>query len=86
MNRKELVQNLIDQSGLSRVEARWFVDHFFEAIVHGLITKERVEFRGFGVFKLKTRKQASFKNPKNGQLYPGGSIKTVVFQPSTDIK
>ncbi|PID46589.1 MAG: integration host factor subunit beta [Proteobacteria bacterium] len=86
MNRNELVGLLISRSGLSRKEARWYIDQVFELISEGLKKDGRVELRGLGVFYLETRKQADFLNPKNGKMYLGGDIKTVLFQPSTEIR
>jgi len=86
MNRKDLLNHLIEQTGLSKLEARWFLDQFFEAITLGLREFGRVELRGLGVFKIESREQAGFLNPKNGTYYPGGCIKTVLFQPSTETR
>jgi len=86
MNRKDILEKLIDRTGLSRKEARWFLDQFFESIIVGLRESGRVEIRGFGVFKIEIRKQAGFFNPKNQQYYPGGDIKTVLFQPSIETR
>ena len=86
MNRSQLTQQLMDRTGLSRKEARWLIDSFFNSLQDGLKSKGRVELRGFGVFKVKEREQESFVNPKNKQIYPSKKVKTILFQPSTEIK
>lgn len=84
MTRAELLQRVCDETGMSRQDARWLVDHFFEGLTRGLIQRRRVELRGTGVFKLVERNQANFLNPKNGNLYGGGKMKTILFQPSME--
>jgi nucleoid DNA-binding protein len=74
----------MDRTGMNHQDARWLVDHFFEGLTRGLILRERVEIRGTGVFKLVERNQAHFLNPKNGAIYGGGKVKTILFQPSME--
>ena len=83
MNRSELIKILWRQTDLSRAEADWLVRRFFDAIILGLKRDGRVELRGFGVFKLSTRKQAGFHNPKDGRYYGEVNLKTIKFYPSS---
>jgi len=82
MNGSELAAALYEQTRLSRKDASWFVNAFFDAIEEGVQRDGRVELRGFGVFRVHERNQAGFQNPKNGRYYGGGKLKTVRFQPS----
>lgn len=86
MNRSDLVAMLKQRSGLSAEEADWFVRRFFESLANGLKRDGRVELRGFGVFKLSTRMQAGFQNPKDGRYYGGMELRTIKFYPSTLIE
>ncbi len=83
MNRSDLVLTLKEHTDLSRVEADLLVRHFFQAIADGLKRDGRVELRGFGVFKLSSRKQAGFLNPKDGRYYGGVDLKTIKFHKSS---
>lgn len=82
MNRSDLVRAFIGKTDLDPKEADWFVRTFFEALSEGIITDERVELRGFGVFKVSKRKQAGFRNPKNNRYYGGLPIRTIQFYAS----
>ena len=82
MNRGQLAKTLSARTGLSREDADWLIRRFFETIARGLAEDGRVELRGLGVFKVNTRRQAGFHNPKNGVYYGGMTLKTVKFYPS----
>ncbi len=83
MNRSDLVIELRARTDLTAPEAQWLVAEFFSAIADGLAVSGHVELRGFGVFRVQTRQQAGFINPKNQIYYPGLSVKTVKFQGSS---
>jgi len=82
MNRSELIVAFREATGLSKREADWFVRRFFEILTEGLKRDGRIELRGFGVFRLSTRNQAGFLNPKDGRYYGATQIKTIKFYPS----
>lgn len=83
MNRSELISALQQSTGLPRKEADWLVRQFFESIREGLKKDGRVELRGFGVFKVLSRNQAGFVNPRDGRYYGGMTLKTIKFYPSS---
>ena len=82
MNRSQLISAFEAETGLGRAEADWFVRQFFDSLAMGLKRDGRVELRGFGVFKLYSRRQAGFQNPRDGRYYGGVALKTVRFYPS----
>ncbi len=82
MNRSDLVIALLQKTGMDVADSEWFVRTFFEVLANGLKQDERVELRGFGVFRLTTRNQAGFHNPKDGCYYGSMPIRCVRFQPS----
>lgn len=86
MNRSDIVRTLANRSGIEPTEADWFVRTFFEGLTHGLVQDSRIELRGFGVFKVSNRRQAGFRNPKNGRYYGGLPIRTLQFYPSSSEK
>ncbi len=44
---------------------------------------EKVEFRGFGIFRVKERKKGVGRNLKTGETVPIKSGKTIKFKPSS---
>lgn len=79
MNRSDLIKTFRESSGISATEADWFVRRFFDVLGEGLKQDGRVELRGFGVFRLNTRNQAGFLNPKDNRYYGGMELRTIKF-------
>ena len=83
MIKADIVEEVARVAHVSRVKAQDTVDDVFEAIKEALAKGEKVEFRGFGVFRVKERKRGLGRNLKTGeavQIPPG---KTVKFKPSS---
>ncbi len=86
MKRSDLIKSLKKEFGLSYKDAKRFVDAFFEELVSLLIEGERVELRGFGVFKLRRLGGRFIKNPKTGVEMYIDERYTVSFKPSKVLK
>jgi integration host factor subunit beta len=68
MNKLELIEKLAEQHGLSKAEARRYVDLFFDSISAALTNGQGVEIRGLFSFKVKTYKSYGGRNPKTGEM------------------
>jgi len=68
MNKLELIEKLAEQHGLSKPEARRYVDLFFDSMSAALAKGQRVEIRGLCSFKIKTYKSYAGRNPKTGEM------------------
>ncbi len=66
MNRSDLINELKNQTLLSRKDAEKFVETFFGAVSDTLMKNDRVEIRGFGSFTVKKYKPYVGRNPKTG--------------------
>ena len=53
MIKSDLVNRIIDRTGLSRVQAQMAVDTILSMIKDSIVRGERIELRGFGVFQIK---------------------------------
>lgn len=83
MIKVDIVEEVARMAHISRVKAQDTVDQVFESIKDALAQGEKVEFRGFGVFRVKERKRGLGRNLKTGeavQIPPG---KTVKFKASS---
>ncbi|OYW01844.1 MAG: integration host factor subunit beta [Acidobacteria bacterium 37-65-4] len=70
-------------ANVPKQKAQESVDMVFNAIRDALADGQKVEFRGFGVFRVKERKRGVGRNLKTGeavQIPPGKAIK---FKPSS---
>jgi integration host factor subunit beta len=67
MNKLELIEQLSQQTGISRIEARNIVAIFFDSMVAELAGGQRVEIRGLCSFYVKKYKSYTGRNPKTGE-------------------
>ncbi len=64
LTKHELVENLFNNLGLNRTEAKDIVDSFFEEIRVTLENGEQVKISGFGNFNLRDKNERPGRNPK----------------------
>jgi DNA-binding protein HU-beta len=84
--KQDLIQRVIERTGLQRNKAESAVDAIFEAMKNALGQRDRIELRGFGVFTVKPRKTGVGRNPRTGTevtITPG---KAVRFKPGKDLQ
>ncbi len=86
MIKQDLIQRVVERTGLPRIKAESAVDAIFEAMKSALTNSDRIELRGFGVFTVKPRKTGVGRNPRTGaevSITPG---KAVRFKPGKDLQ
>jgi DNA-binding protein HU-beta len=84
--KQDLIQRVVERTGLPRTKAESAVDAIFEAMKNALTDTDRIELRGFGVFTVKPRKTGVGRNPRTGTevtITPG---KAVRFKPGKDLQ
>ncbi len=64
MNKAELVEEVADQTGLTKKASREVVDAIISAITDSLVREERVTLVGFGTFQVRERKARRGVNPQ----------------------
>ncbi len=64
MNKAELVEEVADQTGLTKKASRGVVDAIISAITDSLVREERVTLVGFGTFQVRERKARRGVNPQ----------------------
>ena len=67
MNKAELVEEVADQTGLTKRVSREAVDTIISAITDSLAREERVTLVGFGSFQVMQRKARRGRNPQTGK-------------------
>ena len=85
MIKQDIIQQVVDRTGLTRSKAEAAVDTIFESLKGALAAGERIELRGFGVFSVRPRKTGIGRNPRTGTeviITPG---KAVRFKPGKDL-
>lgn len=86
LTKKELAQNLSDQSELSLADAKKFVDLFFDTIKEQLNSGKTVKLSGFGTFDIVQTKERVGRNPKTMEEFPIPSKRKVKFTVSPKVK
>ena len=86
LTKKELAQNLSDQTELSLADAKKFVDLFFDSIKEQLNSGKTVKLSSFGTFDIVQTKERVGRNPKTMEEFPIPSKRKVKFTISPKVK
>jgi integration host factor subunit beta len=86
MTKAELVDEVARVVQLTKKQAETIVNIVFDSIVESLRTGEKIELRGFGSFRLRSRKSRTGRNPKTGEKVEVPSKKIPYFKPGKELK
>jgi len=78
MIKLDIVNAVVNKTGVSRTKAEQAVETVFEAMKSALGKGERIELRRFGVFNVRPRKTGIGRNPRTGQevsIPPGKAVR-----------
>lgn len=70
MKKSDIVDRVAAATGLTKLETEAVVDGLLVTIVDALKRGEKVDFRGFGSFRVKRRAPRMARNPKSGRSVP----------------
>ncbi len=86
MTKAELVEEVSRVSDLTKKHSEVIVDTVFRSIIEALHRGEKIELRGFGSFRLRSRKSRTGRNPKTGEKVEVPSKKIPYFKPGKELK
>ncbi|MCI0419432.1 MAG: integration host factor subunit beta [Acidobacteria bacterium] len=86
MIKLDIINQVVERTGISRSKAETAVDSVFEAMKSALKKDDRIELRGFGVFTIKPRKTGIGRNPRTGEEVSIPPGKAVRFKPGKDLQ
>ncbi|MFZ2492000.1 MAG: integration host factor subunit beta [Thermoanaerobaculia bacterium] len=86
MTKAELVDEVARVVQLTKKQAEMIVNIVFDSIVDSLRAGEKIELRGFGSFRLRSRKSRTGRNPKTGEKVEVPSKKIPYFKPGKELK
>ncbi len=66
VTKKELAYRISEKTGLKKVVIKRIIQNFIDEIIDELAKGNRLEFREFGVFEIKTRAARKARNPRTG--------------------
>ena len=87
MTKRDLVVRIADETGLIQQDVFAIIQKTLDYIVESLAKGESIEFRNFGVFEVRQRKQRIGRNPNRPtQVVTIPSRKVVKFKPGKIMK
>ena len=86
MNKAELVEEVANQTGLTKKVSREAVDVIISAITDSLVREERVTLVGFGTFRVVERKARRGVNPRTREAIQIPAKKVPKFVPGKSLR
>jgi integration host factor subunit beta len=86
MTKAELVEEVAGMTQLTKKHAEIIVNTVFDSIVESLRVGTKIELRGFGSFRLRSRGARIGRNPKTGEQVPVPAKRIPYFKPGKELK
>ncbi|MFB4163980.1 HU family DNA-binding protein [Alteribacillus sp. JSM 102045] len=86
MNKTELINQVAEQSGLSKKDTEAAVNATLENIEKSLKSGEKVQLIGFGNFEIRERAEREGRNPQTGETIKIPASKVPAFKPGKQLK
>ncbi|MCF8707926.1 HU family DNA-binding protein [Rhizorhapis sp. SPR117] len=86
MNNNDLAEALATGNGITKADARKYVDGVFAAIAEAAVKGEEISLNGFGKFKVKDSPAREGRNPANGETIQIAASKKLTFAPAKAVK
>jgi nucleoid DNA-binding protein len=86
VTKKEVVNKIAEELRLEQIDVKKIVQKTFDTIIESLSKGHKVELRNFGIFKIKSRKSRTGRNPRTGVTVLVPAKKAVVFKAGMDMR
>lgn len=86
MNNSDIAEALAAENGITKADARKYVDGIFDAIAESAAKGEEISLNGFGKFKVKESPAREGRNPSTGATIQIAAAKKLGFAPAKAIK
>jgi integration host factor subunit beta len=86
MTKAELVESIAAKTGVSKKDTGIVVNLILENISRALESSDKVELRGFGSFKVKSRRSRTARNPRSGDSVTVPAKLVPYFKASNELK
>ena len=86
MNNSDLAEKLAAAQGISKADARKYVDAIFTSITDAAAECEEVSLNGFGKFKIKESPAREGRNPSTGETIQIATSKKLTFAAAKAVK
>ena len=85
MIKLDIVNEVVNKTGITKTKAEMAVETVFESMKRALALGDRIELRGFGIFTVRPRKTGIGRNPRTGAEVSIAPGKAVRFKPGKDL-
>ena len=86
VNKNELISDVADRSGLSKVDAAKAIDGMISSIESALKSGDDVRIVGFGTFSVSNRAATTGRNPRTGEAISIPASKQPKFKAGSPLK
>ncbi len=86
MTKAELVEIISQETGVNKKDTGLVVNLIMDNIGQALVSGDKVELRGFGSFKVKTRRARLARNPRTGESVDVPAKRVPFFKASNELK
>ena len=86
ITKKDIVLKISAETGIKQIDVKRIVQSALDKITEYLAQGQTVELRNFGIFKVKSRKGRTGRNPRTGEKVPVPPKRVVVFKPGLLMK
>ncbi|WP_274599463.1 MULTISPECIES: HU family DNA-binding protein [Sphingobium] len=86
MNNTDLAEALAADHGLTKADARKYVDAVFSSVAGAAAKGDEVSLNGFGKFKVKDSPAREGRNPSTGATIQIAASKKLTFTPAKAVK
>ncbi len=87
MTKSELIEQIaLNYPNMTKKQVEYIINSVFLSIRDALKNGEKVEIRGFGSFKIRTKNAKTGRNPKTGVTVEVPEKRVPYFKPGKEIK
>jgi nucleoid DNA-binding protein len=86
ITKKELVEQIAEKTGLTRVDTKIIVESFLDSVSQALQAGTNIEIRKFGRFKIKKKRARRARNPRTNQYIDVAAGYKPVFEASKELR
>jgi nucleoid DNA-binding protein len=86
VTKKDLVEQIAEQTGLTRVDTKIIVECFLDQVSQALQSGTNIEIRKFGRFKIKKKRARRARNPRTNQFIDVAAGFKPVFEASKELR
>ena len=86
MNKTELITIAAEKAGSNKKEAERVVNAALDAITAALVSGDKVQLSGFGIFEVKEREARVGRNPHTKEAIDISATRVPAFKPSKALK